>query len=89
MLGIPRRYTYEEEDRYNQFVNIDTELEGGDSQNVEVIANSNDRIDVGDLEYKEVNIELVYNLSAFILIGHEALKETIKVYYSQTKEEYI
>ena len=56
LSGIPRRYNYDEEDRYNTFVNVDTELEGGDSQNVEVIANSNDRIDVGDLEYKEVDI---------------------------------
>ena len=49
--GIPRRYTYDEEDSFNKFVNIETELEGGDSQNIEVItSNDNDRIDV---EYKE------------------------------------
>ena len=56
--GIPRKYSYEEADRYNQFVNVDTELEGGDSQNIEVITTNNDRIDVEDefksLQYKKV-----------------------------------
>lgn len=54
--GIPRRYSYDEENRYNQFVNIETELEGGESQNVEVVNSNNniinnDRIDVEELEY--------------------------------------
>jgi len=56
--GIPRRYVYNDENNYNQFVNIDTELEGGDSQNIDVIVSNNDRIDVDpdSLEYKEVEL---------------------------------
>merc|ERR1712079_962835 len=57
--GIPRKYSYEEEDRYNQFVNVDTELEGGDSQNIEVITSNNDRIDVEDESYKKLQYQKV------------------------------
>ena len=53
--GIPRRYAYTEENDHSQFVNIETELESGESQDTEVFLNSNDRIDVDDLQYKEVS----------------------------------
>ena len=53
--GIPRRYDYTEENDHSQFVNIETELESGESQDTEVFQNSNDRIDVDDLQYKEVS----------------------------------
>ena len=53
--GIPRRYDYTEENDHSQFVNIETELESGESQDTEVFLNSNDRIDVDDLQYKEVS----------------------------------
>ena len=52
--GIPRKYTYEEEDRYNQFVNVDTELEGGESQNVDVITANNDRIGIEEEDIKQL-----------------------------------
>ena len=54
--GIPRRYDYTEENDHSQLVNIETELESGESQDTEVFQNSNDRIDVDDLQYKEVSI---------------------------------
>ena len=53
--GIPRRFSYTEENDHSQFVNIETELESGESQDTEVFLNSNDRIDVDDLQYKEVS----------------------------------
>ena len=56
VTGIPRRYTYDEENDHSQFVNIETELEGGESQDTEVFVSNNDRIDVEDLQYKEVCI---------------------------------
>ena len=53
--GIPRRFSYTEDTDHSGFVNIDTELESGESQDVEtVLTNNNDRIDVGGLQYKEV-----------------------------------
>ena len=54
LAGIPRKYTYEEDDRYNQFVNVDTELEGGESQNVDVITANNDRIDISEENIKQL-----------------------------------
>ena len=54
--GIPRKYSYTEENDHSQFVNIETELESGESQDTEVFLSSNDRIDVEDLQYKEVSI---------------------------------
>ena len=54
--GIPRRYEYTEENDHSQFVNIETELESGESQDTEVFLSNNDRIDVDDLQYKEVSI---------------------------------
>ena len=54
--GIPRRYAYTEENDHSQFVNIEAELESGESQDTEVFLSSNDRIDVDDLQYKEVSI---------------------------------
>ena len=38
---------------------MDTELEGGDSQNVEVITSNNDRIDVEDESYKKLQYQKV------------------------------
>ena len=53
--GIPRRFSYTEDTDHSGFVNIDTELESGESQDVEtVLTTNNDRIDVGGLQYKEV-----------------------------------
>ena len=56
--GIPRKYAYTEENDHSQFVNIETELESGESQDTEVFLSSNDRIDVEDLQYKEVSMYL-------------------------------
>ena len=53
--GIPRRFSYTEDTDHSGFVNIETELESGESQDVEtVLTNNHDRIDVGGLQYKEV-----------------------------------
>ena len=55
--GIPRRFSYSEDTDHSGFVNIETELESGESQDVEtVLTSNNDRIDVGGLQYKEVGI---------------------------------
>ena len=42
---------------------MDTELEGGDSQNIEVITSNNDRIDVEDEAFKTLQYKKVGELT--------------------------